>query len=94
MLLAAFLLLGTSAFAQEEQTEERALGHENTNRFRQLYNEMSTPNQYRTASGAPGHAYYQNNADYKMQIELNDDTHIINGFETITYTNNSPDDLE
>ncbi|EAQ38673.2 hypothetical protein MED134_12271 [Dokdonia sp. MED134] len=94
MLLAAFLLLGTSAFAQEEQTEERAMGHENTNRFRQLYNEMSTPNQYRTASGAPGHAYYQNNADYKMQIELNDDTHIINGFETITYTNNSPDDLE
>ena len=94
MLLAAFLLLGTSAFAQEEQTEERAMGHENTNRFRQLYNEMSTPNQYRTASGAPGHAYYQNNADYKMTIDLNDDTHIINGFETITYTNNSPDDLE
>lgn len=97
MLLAAFLLIGTSTYAQEDQTdqeEKRAMGHENTNRFRQLYQEMATPNQYRTASGAPGHAYYQNEADYKMKIELNDERQTINGYETITYKNNSPDDLE
>ncbi|TVZ53176.1 M1 family metallopeptidase [Dokdonia sp. Hel_I_53] len=95
-LLAAFLLIGAPTFAQEEQQaeEKRPMGHENTNRFRQLYNEMSTPNEYRTASGAPGHAYYQNHADYKMSIELNDNTQVLQGYETITYKNNSPDDLE
>ncbi len=95
-LLAAFLLTGASTFAQEEQQadEKRPMGHENTNRFRQLYNEMSTPNEYRTASGAPGHAYYQNHADYKMSVQLNDDLQVLEGYETITYKNNSPDDLE
>lgn len=94
ILLAVFFLIGASAYAQEENQEERQPGHENTNKFRQLYQEMATPNQYRTASGAPGHAYYQNEADYKMKIELNDDNQTINGYETITYKNNSPDDLE
>ncbi len=96
MLLAAFLFLGVQTHAQKtSQTEgQRPLGHENSNKFRQLYNEMSTPNEYRTASGAPGHAYYQNTADYKMEITLNDETQHLQGYETITYTNNSPDNLE
>lgn len=88
-------LFSLSVFAQETETEEeRPAGHENVNKFRQLYGEMSTPNQYRTGSGAPGSAYYQNTADYKMTIDLNDDLQTINGYEMITYTNNSPDDLE
>ena len=49
---------------------------------------------FRTASGAPGPAYYQQQADYKMDIELDDENKRIYGSETITYTNNSPDNLE
>lgn len=72
------------------------LAQENTNqnKFRQLGQELPTPNVYRTASGAPGHAYWQQQADYKMKIELDDDKQIIRGEETITYTNNSPDALK
>jgi hypothetical protein len=54
---------------------------------------LPTPNVYRTASGAPGHQYYQQKADYKITLELDDDKQIIRGEETITYTNNSPDPL-
>ena len=48
---------------------------------------------YRTGSGAPGPAYYQQQADYKMDIEIDDDNARLYGDETITYTNNSPDQL-
>ncbi|RXG26848.1 M1 family metallopeptidase [Leeuwenhoekiella marinoflava] len=89
------LLVGATSFAQEEPAqEEKQSGHVNTNKFRQLYNEFATPNQYRTASGAPGPAYYQNEADYEIKIELNDENQTISGYETITYINNSPDKLE
>ena len=69
-------------------------GHINQNKFRQMYQEFSTPNQYRTASGAPGEAYYQNEADYKMDLVLDDKNTRLDGVETITYHNNSPQDLE
>ena len=59
-------------FAQETKQEEREPGHLNSNKFKQLYQEFSTPNQYRTASGAPGHEYYQQKADYKINLELDD----------------------
>ena len=65
----------------------------NTSKFRQLGQELPTPNVYRTASGAPGHEYYQQQADYNMSIRLDDETQRIYGEETITYTNNSPDEL-
>jgi hypothetical protein len=58
-----------------------------------LGQELPTPNVYRTASGAPGHEYYQQRADYDMSITLDDETQRIYGEETITYTNNSPDEL-
>jgi len=66
----------------------------NDNKFKQLKEEMATPNAYRTAGGAPGYAYYQNTADYNMNIELNDDQRKLFGEETIVYTNYSPDKLE
>ena len=66
----------------------------NTNKFRQLGQELPTPNVYRAASGAPGHMYWQQKADYVMNLELDDDKQIIYGEETITYTNNSPDALK
>ena len=62
-------------------------------KFKQLKEELATPNVYRTASGAPGHEYYQQKADYNMQIVLDDAKQTITGKETITYTNNSPDVL-
>ncbi|MDB4710407.1 M1 family metallopeptidase [Flavobacteriales bacterium] len=66
----------------------------NDSKFKQLYDQLATPNIYRTAAGAPGHKYYQNNAHYSMDITLNDQEQKITGKETITYVNNSPDALE
>ena len=66
----------------------------NYNKFKQLKEEMATPNVYRTAGGAPGHAYFQNEADYVMNLTLNDQQQKITGSETIIYHNNSQDKLE
>lgn len=92
--LLAVTLISTSVFAQSKGEQERKTGHTNTNKFKQLYDEFSTPNMYRAASGAPGVAYYQQRADYKMDIVLDDKNARLSGFETITYTNNSPDVLQ
>ena len=71
-------------------------GQENLNnsKFKQLHEELPTPNVYRTASGAPGHEYYQQKADYVISVELDENKNTIHGNETITYTNNSPDNLK
>ncbi len=63
-------------------------------KFAQLDQELPTPNSYRTAGGAPGHNYYQQKADYKIDISIDEKTQVLKGVETITYTNNSPDKLE
>ena len=64
----AFLFVSASAFAQDEIKPERKPGHTNQNKFKQLYDEFATPNMFRTGSGAPGPAYYQQQANYKMDI--------------------------
>lgn len=64
------------------------------NKFAQIDNLLPTPNVYRSGSGAPGHQYWQQRADYKMDIVLDDEKQRIYGEETITYYNNSPDDLK
>lgn len=92
-LCLAFAFLTISAIAQETPQSDRKPGHTNTNKFRQLYDEFSTPNMFRSASGAPGPAYYQQQADYKMNINLDDKNAKLSGDEVITYTNNSPDPL-
>ena len=89
-----FLFAALVATAQEETPKEREGGHTNQSKFEQLYDEFSTPNAYRTASGAPGHEYYQQQVNYVINVELDDKNHRISGEETITYINNSPDDLE
>ena len=68
-------------------------GGANENDFRQLKQELATPNVYRTASGAPGHEYYQQKADYQISVILDDEKQTLKGEETITYKNNSPDVL-
>ena len=62
-------------------------------KFRQLEEILPTPNNYRTGSGAPGHEYWQQQADYKIVATLNDENQQLSGEETITYINNSPDVL-
>ena len=88
------LFISHAGFAQEEDQIKPQSGHTNINKFRQLYDEFSTPNIYRAASGAPGVAYYQQQADYEMDIVLDDKNAKLSGYETITYTNNSPDELK
>ena len=61
--------------------------------FRQLEEVLPTPNDYRTASGAPGHRYWQQKVDYEIDVVLDDDAQKITGTEVITYTNRSPDSL-
>lgn len=63
-------------------------------RFEQLGTELRSPNVYRTASGAPGHMYWQQKADHEIEVELNDDNQSIKGWQKVTYFNNSPDPLK
>ena len=65
-----------------------------SDKFKQLDEKLPTPNAYRTASGAPGHKYWQQRADYVIDVELDDKTQRIIGKETITYKNVSPDTLD
>tara|TARA_A100001011_G_scaffold211346_1_gene219627 strand:- start:1027 stop:3318 length:2292 start_codon:yes stop_codon:yes gene_type:complete len=85
----SLFFFSSSVLSQREQNEQI-----NTNKFRQLNQEFSSPNMFRTASGAPGPEYYQQQADYKIDIELDDLNKKIYGDEIITYTNNSPDQLD
>jgi aminopeptidase N len=62
-------------------------------KFKQLEEILPTPTEYRAASGAPGHRYWQQRADYKINVELDDARQRITGSETITYFNQSPDTL-
>ncbi|WP_404987089.1 M1 family metallopeptidase [Chryseobacterium sp. M5] len=85
------VLFYTGAFAQNTQNNP---GSNHGNRFEQLGTILPTPNVYRTASGAPGQAYWQNRADYDITAYLDEDKRNLKGSETVTYHNNSPDDLD
>lgn len=63
-------------------------------KFEQLEQILPTPNEYRSGSGSPGPRYWQQKADYVINVELNDEKQSISGTETITYHNNSPDELK
>ena len=88
-LLLFCLIIPINLLSQDDKQQ----GHINTNKFRQLYDEFSSPNMFRTASGAPGPSYYQQRADYKINVELDDKNKRVYGDEVITYTNNSPETL-
>ncbi len=62
--------------------------------FGTLDKEVPSPNCYRTGAGAPGPCYFQQRADYKIDVEIDEDEKILRGKETIRYFNNSPSDLE
>jgi hypothetical protein len=89
ILCCGLFFLTTDLVAQEKTTSNydynEAFGHD-------FYSKNGTAT--RSASGKPGHAYWQNSADYTIDVNLNESTKEISGSETITYTNNSPDALE
>lgn len=89
-VLVLCVLLGSSAQEQKSNNQTRV----DENKFRQMYDLLATPNMFRTASGAPGPAYYQQQADYKMDIEIDDKNARLYGVETITYHNNAQESLE
>ncbi|WP_276165729.1 M1 family metallopeptidase [Zobellia alginiliquefaciens] len=93
-LASLLFVFANISMAQQGINADKEPGHYNQSKFKQLYEEFATPNNYRSASGTPGPDYYQQQADYKMDIELDDKNAKIYGTETITYTNNSPDNLE
>ena len=93
-LLSVFMLLGTqTALATDKNNGPAGSAGDQVKKFRQLGTELPTPNIYRSASGAPGPAYWQQKVDYVIDAELDEDKQRIIASETITYTNNSPDSL-
>jgi len=93
-LLFSVLFVSASLFAQETSKKEHQQGHTDQNKFRQLKDVLATPNDQRTASGAPGHAYTQQKVDYVMNLHLDEAANKLYGEEDITYHNNSRDHLE
>lgn len=84
------LLVALGSFAQNTQNNP---GSNHGNRFEQLGQVLPTPNEYRTASGAPGPAYWQQRCDYDIKCDLDESKLKLTGSETVTYYNNSPDQL-
>ena len=89
----SFLFIFSAVTAQKSD-KKQIKGHTDQNKFRQLKDVLPTPNNRRTASGAPGYEYTQQKVDYKMDIVLDEKTNRIFGNESITYKNNSKDFLE
>lgn len=84
-----FLWAFGAATAQVKQSKQP----EHEDKFRQLDEQLATPNDQRIASGQPGPEYWQQQTDYKIKVELHDDNQSITGSEEITYKNNSPHTL-
>lgn len=78
-------IISAAAFAQDQKGWK--------GKFEQLGETLPTPNSYRSSSGAPGVDYWQNRADYVINVELNDNNQLVTGSEVITYHNNSPETL-
>jgi hypothetical protein len=89
-ILCTILFCGAAIIAQNIQNNPLS---NHGNKFEQLGTILPTPNEYRTASGAPGNKYWQQRADYDIDVTLDEKNLSVVGTETITYHNNSPDVL-
>lgn len=85
-----FSIVAGNTFAQNIQNNPQS---NHGNKFEQLGTILPTPNEYRTASGAPGNKYWQQRADYDIDVTLDEKNLSVIGTETVTYHNNSPDVL-
>ena len=88
--LVCLLSFYSYVFSQDIKNNNSA---NHANKFEQLGTILPSPNEYRTASGAPGNKYWQMRADYDIKCELDEVNNKLNGAEVITYYNNSPDVL-
>ncbi|MFZ9660522.1 MAG: M1 family metallopeptidase [Chitinophagaceae bacterium] len=89
LILIAVSFVAATSFGQLDRNP----GSNHGNKFEQLDFLLQSPNEYRTASGAPGPRYWQQRADYDINVELDEAKNILTGSETVTYYNNSPDVL-
>src|SRR5437870_5903243 len=89
--LTALIILFSLAFCVTAQDIKNNPGSNHGNRFEQLGTILSTPNEYRTASGAPGPKYWQQKCDYDIKCTLDETNLKLSGSEKITYYNKSPD---
>ncbi|MRX46559.1 M1 family metallopeptidase [Pedobacter puniceum] len=87
-----FLLVASTAYTQAQFLQHNPNANHG-NKFEQLETILRSPNMYRSASGAPGPKYWQQKADYDIDVEIDDTKQILRGSETVVYTNNSPDPL-
>lgn len=85
LVFVLLVLFTTSVFAQQRSNHG--------SKFEQLDQELRSPNTYRGADGAPGPAYWQQKADYKIKCSLDTKMQKLTGSEMITYHNNSPVEL-
>ncbi|HET7897154.1 MAG TPA: M1 family peptidase, partial [Flavisolibacter sp.] len=86
----AGMALATAGWSQDVQNNASS---NHGNKFEQLGTILPTPNEYRTASGAPGPRYWQQRADYDIKATLDERALQLSGSETVTYHNNSGDPL-
>jgi hypothetical protein len=91
--LLSFGIMCLTALTVMAQDIRNNPGSNHGNKFEQLGTILPTPNEYRTASGAPGPKYWQQRADYDIKATLDEKNLMLHGAETITYFNNSPDVL-
>lgn len=92
LLLFLGLLAGGNTLQAQESASPQTSKYNSHEAFSPLFY-TSNGNEYRSASGYPGPKYWQNRADYNITANLDEQTHNITGTVTITYKNNSPDQL-
>ncbi|GAC1307264.1 MAG: M1 family metallopeptidase [Mucilaginibacter sp.] len=92
IITSLFLTCGIAGLVNAQDIQNNP-GSNHGNKFEQLGTILSTPNEQRTASGAPGVKYWQQRADYDIKCSLDEKSLKLTGAETITYYNNSPDPL-
>src|SRR6201996_2715088 len=88
-LALSFLICGSALAVRAQDTPK----YDQHKVFNPLFYKGQQGNEYRTGGGAPGSKYWQNRADYKLNVTLDTAKHSVTGTTLITYTNNSPDAL-
>lgn len=87
------LVLAAAMMTAGAQNIQNNPGSNHGNKFEQLGSILPTPNEYRTASGAPGPKYWQQRCDYDIKCSLDEEKQVLTGSEKVTYFNNSPNTL-
>jgi len=82
------LLFGISMTTTDAQKKSN-----HGNKFEQLGSILPSPNVYRNRDGSPGPDYWQQRADYVIDCTLDTKNQRLDGKETITYYNQSPNPL-